>query len=375
MKKPVSLSIRSILVIGFGGLSLFGIVTALYLGISVAFQNTRELLAEQADTLVDVMVGEIDSRLRPVKNQANWISERVASGWLALRNPDYEEVVFFLDAVMAATPQVGGIAFISRGGDMLSMARGEEEMLVEDVSHNASMMEWVEAGRIDPKSVWGPPIWDDGLNAAIIVHETPLFDVEGYLGLLALAVPISDLSLHLSRISPTAFVLAGRNEVLAHSLLIDWKPVDQSSVATPESIYQGGSALVPLTEIGDAVLEQIWSAPYQDLVMLRGMGDTKSAATQLGDREYIFLYRTIDGYGPVPWTIGTYLNVETVGQVVKRLDWAVVAGFCLLLAILILSFFLSRILTRPMNAPADATKAVKVGKYNEVNPMGGIYVK
>lgn len=357
------------MIIGFGGMTVLGITIALYLGLSAAFKNTRELLSEKVENLVASMVDEIDGRLRPVEAQARWIVERVADGRLSLRAPDDERVAFFFDAVLAGTPQVGSVALITRDGVMRQWLRGGAGLPPTDWSDRKHIVKWLATGVNNPKPVWGPPIWLDSLETAVIVYETALFDDQGYLGYLALAVPIAILSRRLARISDNAFVLAGRSDVLAHPLMIDWRPLDGSVMPTNEAIYQGRSALVPLTEIGDPVLERIWSAEYQDLVLLRDMGGTQAVASEIGERQYIFFYRTIEGYGPVPWNVGAYHNSAHADDVVQRLKWSVVAGVGIFVAAVILSTLLARSLVRPIRSLARASQVVRDGQLGDVPPL------
>jgi len=369
MREPITLSIRAILIAGFGGLTVVGIVVALYLGLSAAFHNTRELLTDKTETLVARMVDEIVGRLRPAEAQARWIAERVGDGRLPLRATDEARDAFFFETLLAATPQVGAAALITRDGVMRQWLRGGGDIPPADWSDRGPVMRWLAKGTEGSRPVWGPPFWLDTLDTAVIVHETALFDVQGYLGYLLLAVPISDLSRSLARISDTAFVLAGRSDVLAHPLMIDWRPLDGSAMPTTEAIYEGRSALVPLAEIGDPVLERIWTAEYQDLVMLRDMADTRAAAADIGERQYVFLYRTIKGYGPVPWNVGTYLNVTTTIDVVRRLDWAIEAGFALFIVAVILIALVARALVRPIRSLAQASEAVRDGHLNDLPPL------
>jgi len=375
MKKPFTLSIRSILVIGFGGLTMVGIVASLYLGLSTAFHNTQELLSEKSETHVARMVDVINGRLRPVEAQARWIAKHVREGKLPLRTPDDAAIALAFDAVLSATPQVGAAAFISPSGVIRQWLRERGDPPVTNLADSPAVMQWLKDGGNNPKQVWGPPLWLDSLDTAVIIYETPMFDAVGYLGYLVLAVPIADLSLSLAKISKNAFALHGKNNVLAHPLMIDWQPLDKKAIPTPGAIYQGRSALVRLDEIGDPVLERIWSAEYQDLIMLKDMVDTSAVAADIGDRQYVFLYRTIKGYGPAPWYVGTYINMATAGDVVRRLGSAAFAGFWIFIAALVIGFLLARALARPVRSLAKASKAVQDSDFNNIPPMPSSRIK
>ncbi len=369
MKDPFTLSIRSILVIGFGGLTLVGIVGSLYLGLSIAFQNTQELLSEKSEVSVTRMIDIINGRLRPVENQGRWFSDLIRERQLSLRGKNDESIALTFSALLAATPQVGGVGFFTKDGQLRQWHRKRGEISALDWSANKVVMRWLEAGSRNPSPGWGPPFWLDTLDAAVIVYETPLFDDQGYLGYFVLSVPISVLSLNLTKISANAFILNGKKDVLAHPLMINWRPLTDAATPSPDSIYSGQSALVPVDEIGDPILEKIWSAKLQDLVMLNDMVDTSSALVDYADRQYLFLYRTIKGYGPKPWHVGTYLDTVTAGGVVQRIKWAAIAGLMVFLGAVVVSLMLAHVLIRPIRSLAKASRTVQDGHLDKVPPL------
>ncbi len=366
MLERVTISIRAIMIIGFGCLSITGIALALYLGLSAAFQNTRELLSENAETLVLRMVHEIDSRLEPVEIQARWFTDRVADGRVSIDRLDQPDLTRAIDAMLAATPQVAGVAVLSADHVARQWNRDHGPLGAEDWSHRPAITAWLEAGRERSTPQWGPPFWLESLDTAVIIYESPLFRDDVFLGFLALAVPISDLSLHLAQVSETSFILAGKENVLAHRSLIDWRPLDEEQVPSAGSIYEGVSALVPLEEVNDLVLEHVWSAEYQELAMLQAMEEVNATASVIGDREFIFLYKTVAEYGPVPWFVGTYLDVDKEGEAVRRLIWALVAGGVVIVVTFVLGAFTATAIGRPVRALAQASEAVNAGRFDDV---------
>lgn len=368
MTERITISIRAIMIVGFGCLSIAGIVLALYLGLSTAFQNTRELLSENAETLVLRMVSEIDSRLEPVEVQARWFAERIDDGRISVGDAAHTELTFAVDAMLAATPQVAGIALISADSQSRQWDRIEGFISAEDWSHRPGIKQWLDESEAKKISSWGPPFWLNTLEAIVIVHGTPLFRDGTFIGMLALAVPISDLSIRLTQLSETSFVLAGPENVLAHRALIDWRPLDVDAVPSADSIYEGVSALVSLEEVNDLVLENLWSAEYDDgdLVMLQEMREVKAKAAIVGDREFVFLYKTVAEYGPEPWFVGTYFDVDEEGTVVQRLKWALVAGGIVTVVTFVLGGFTATAIGRPVRALAQASEAVNEGRFDDV---------
>ncbi len=375
MPPPFTISIRTILIAGFGGVTAVGIVVALVIGLGTAFHNTQELLTEKVDETVARIVGEIDHRLQPAEAQARWISAQTRKNKLPFRSFDEDKLTFFFNAALAPTPQVAGVAFIGRDGVMHQWLRNGGKIKPQDWSKRKIITQWIKSGETDPPANWGPPIWLDSLQTAVIVRETPLFDTTGYLGYILLAVPIADLSARIAQISQNSFVLVGKTDVLAHPMMINWHPELQPEMERNESIYSGRAALMPLTKLGDPVLEQIWQAEYQDLAMLRKLNKSRAVASDIDGRQYVFLFRSVEGYGPKPWTVGTYIDTKRTGTVVRRIFEAAWIGTGIFVIAIFASLFMARAITRPIHALAKASESVREEKLDEIGEMPTSHIK
>lgn len=366
MNSPTTVSIRTILIAGFGGLTVAGIAVSLALGLTAAFQNSRELLTDLSDEIVSRMVQEIGARLDPVEAQAAWIAQRIADGQFDLRNADPNTVTTFFQSAMAATPQVAGVAWIDETGLAHQWNRDDAEPLVQDWSTIPGLMDWLNEGRDGTAPTWGPPVWQPTIDTAAIIYETMLHSPTGFLGVVAFAVPIADLSHRLSLMTPTSFVLHGDNDVLAHASMIDWRPSDAASLPSANAIYNGRSALLPLSDIGDPVLERIWSPDHERLALVKDTVNKKATAAEIGDKVFVFLYQTIDGYGPVPWHVGLYLDTDNTGMAVHRMQGALAVGIGVLAIAVIFSLMLAKALGRPIQALSNASTLVRDGRLSEV---------
>lgn len=317
---------------------------------------------------IEIVIGEIDARLRPVEAQARWIGTRVRDGRLHVRDEDPGKLSVFFDAALSATPQVTSAALMTPDGGMRQWHRDDGFLPPEDWSDDQGFVDWVSAGEKMQDLNWGPPFWLDLLNSVVIVLEMPLFDDQGYFGFLALAVSISDLSKQISRIDEHTFILAGRDNVLAHPLMIDWRPLDTDALPSAAAIYEGRSALMPLEELGDPVLERLWTADFKELVLIPKHADVRAVSAIVGDNQYVYLYREIKGYGPDPWTVGLYVDVATASAsgIIHRLNWAAAAGGGVLVIAVGLCLFLTKAITRPVRALADASRAVRDGRFDDV---------
>lgn len=368
MKARFVISIRTILLTGFCGLSAVGIAVALFLGLSTAFHNTRDLVSDNIEALVDRLASEVEGRMKPVERRSRWIAGQIASGQVDISLPISDETDFFFQTVLAATPGAGAIAIITKDAKFRGWSRNQAERLREDWSDDPEVLAWIARGETDPLNDWGPPIWIESLQSAGVIYETSLIVDGEFIGYLTYAIPVSDFSRFLSTIDTNAFILFGRNDVLAHPLMINWRPVDEETLPTPSAIYNEGSALIPISELGDPVLEELWNAEPIDFSVRRSQNnqDFRAAFAEIADREFVYLYRTLEGYGPKPLIIGTHLDADQAGEVFDRLSFAAAGGGFVIIVAVVFGLFVARAIARPVRALASAAATVESGKLDQV---------
>ena len=119
MSVKYRVSITTITVFGASALLAFTVGIVLYLGFSQAAQTTRQLWAEQSETLIDSMEQSLDAHLKPIRDQALWIAEDIKD----ISNPAALDEYMF--GSLAATPQVAGTAIISAAGQSRRWHRGK----------------------------------------------------------------------------------------------------------------------------------------------------------------------------------------------------------------------------------------------------------
>ena len=362
------LSIQTILLAGFCGLSAVGTGLALVLGLSIAVKNTSELWTESIEASVDQMATEVETRLRTIEQRARYAAARVQDGSVGVLQPVPETTELFFRTLLETTPGVLEIALITTEGWYQGWTRGHAETVREDWSQNTEVLKGHGAPDGDRKTGWGPPLWIAHLDAAAIAYETPLYGPQGYIGYLRYALSLSDISRSLTRIDENAFILFGRDEVLAHAMMIDRRPIDEATVPSAVSIDRARSALIALTELGDPILEQIWNTEDLDF----GVGDEikgegfGGGSISIGDGEFAFVHRTLDDLGTKPLTIGAYFDAQEADTVFDRMGAAAVAGTVVIIVAVGLGLFVARAIGRPIRALATASSVVEAGTFDQV---------
>ena len=378
--------ITTLTVLGLGALVALAVGVSLYLGLSSAMENTRRLMAQRSETLVNDLERRIASQLQPVVREAQRAVEQIERGNVKLN--DLQALNTFILGALGAMPQVEGIAITDPRALNRRWRASSVQPLVEDWSGRPGVIAWLEAGASQTGSRWQAPFWTATLGTTILLLDTPIRIDGKFAGLFSQAVTISDLSLHIASVGAETgvipFILYGHEHVLAHPLLISWTP----------SVTDRDHPLVAVETLGDVVLERIWTPDHQELYLLGGMTEASSSGVRVGDDYYVFLYRDIDRYGPEPWTIGAYVNTGTSdigewladivrsalsgsfentgttdGNEIERVIAAVFAGFAVLVLSVALAAWLGARASRPIRALAAAARSIEARGLDGIPPL------
>lgn len=359
-RRHLRLPIGPLLAAGFGGLMLVAVAGVLFAGLSSARHNTFELLGEKADAAVQGMIDQIDATLRPVEVQARWIADAVAAGKVDITDePSFDR---FIHGAFAATPQIVGSTVLHADLSLRRYLRSDGTILEEDGSDDALAVRSLEEGRSQTGSVWGPPFYVEEITQTIIYLGTPLRHDDRFLGLLFQGVTLADLSLSLAvgraEEGLIPFVLYDRDKVLVHPLLIHGKFGSQTAV------------LHDLADFGDGTLSKIWSPEGRPIDIFNPASELTGSAVRIGDRQWVFLHRTIDRYSDKPLTVGVYLDAETEAAPLLRLRDAAIFGVAVLVIAVSSALWIGRRTSAPIRRLATAARAVRAGEFGSFEPLG-----
>ena len=136
------------------------------------------------------MESSLDARLQPIRDQALWVARDVSD----LSDPAALDDYFF--GVLAATPQVAGIAVISVDGSGRRWHRNEH-VAIDRRLVNKSRGFTTTSSRLkrQTRADWREPIFTDTVNSATLLHDVPLHDAKGeFIGIFAQIVTVKELS-------------------------------------------------------------------------------------------------------------------------------------------------------------------------------------
>jgi len=356
----VTMPITTILVVGLGGLMAVAVAGQFFLGMTSARENTRELLGDKGQATIDGVEWTIRTTLEPVVAQAHEIARLVAEGELVVDDGAFDS---FVRGALTISLRIDSILVILPDLTVRTYQRNPPYVSTGDESRNPlSRLIASDLAQARLPS-WGEPQFLH--DQMVSIYSTPLLDPAGdFVGALVQTVGMSKLSHEIARASrsdeqQTPFVLYGHDGVLAHPLLIEGNldlAAVQNQLPTPN-------------ELGDSVLANIWDPDEIAIIGATPIAGDTIKGISFGDRVFLFVYRTIEGYGSKPWVVGTYFDGERTRTQVRRLALAGAGGVAILILFLVLAVIFGRGASRPVRRLALAARTIREGGLERVDDL------
>lgn len=347
------ISVAAVMGTGFGALVLVIVAVVLGGGLWIASTNTFTLLRDKAEAGITMLVQRTERELNPAREQVAYLSRLIESG--ELDPSDKPRMADFLIGALASTPQVRGLAYIDTQFDVLRVVRprqGGIEVGLVNWSDDPDTVSRMEEARAASRPYWGELIWSRQAQSTLINLRAPVRYAGKFRGLLVAIVTVRDLSRFLSRqagpLGGNSFILYGDRYVLAHRSMAEGQYKLSEKQPLPE-----------LGDVGDPALAAMWNEKGRGGLVMKLTGDTRGHSVQTPNGQFVYLYRQVDRYGAVPWTIGSYFNTsEEIGREVNRLIMAAIAGGIILVLSVIAAVYFGRRMSRPIRALASAARNV-----------------
>ena len=339
--------------------------SVLGVGVWLAQKNTFSLLSTNADQAVDAAVQQIEQHLRPAEYQAEFIAARIEQG--DVDPADTESFDQLLTGALAAAPQIEAVMLI--GLDLHGQAAGRNRehnrIDLNNFDYSADPVVRASLEAVGPGRNWGAPIWRDEYKKTYLNLAYPVLREGKPFGAVVAVVSVEQLSGFVSTVAAghtgTRFILYGRDHVLAHSLLTDGYP--DGTVEAP---------LPAVSDFDDPVIAAIWQEERNyELRQIELPEGTEGHVVQTDDGEYVYIYRNVSGFGPLPLTVGTYFRSSDVGEEVQRMIMALIAGVAALLISLIAAIFVGRRIARPIVRFSTATGRIRDLDISQVEELPG----
>lgn len=363
-RRRLRLPLGTVLAVGLAAMMAIGVGGTLAIGLYSAGQNTRELLRDKADAEVDLLVEEIRGLLDPVRSQARWIAAQVKSGITTIHDPAFETLV---KGALATAPQVFRVAVLQPDRRLRRYNRGARDnrdngpVSTLDLSDNPQAAAALATAATRSAPYWDAPFRLPSTGQTAINLRTPLWRDGKLTGVLVQVVLVAELSRFIAERAGddnTSFVLYGRDRVLAHPTLIDWRPLPGETEPLPR-----------LDQVADAVLAAIWTGAPAAAGMFAPSTRSQVVGRQVGYGRYYYAYRPLPGYGPESWIVGVYASSASVEGQVQRVRRTMYMGGFLLLLGLGAGAVAGRLISRPTRRLAALAQLVHDKRLDEIAPL------
>lgn len=333
------------------GLVFVSIVPVIVVAWLAAQSNLDASSLQRAELTVDLIERRLEAHLRPVQNQLTYLSEAIARGEIDF--DDREQWRIFALGTLAAVPQTVGFVVLPTEGDPTRFVRADRTMRPERRENVRGADELLARARTMDGPGWGEPVWSFVVGEPILPVIVPVRVRGEFRGVIGAAIGTTDLSRFLKEIELTGertpFILAGRDQVLAHPKLA-------------KSVYGEARAqtrLVNLEEVGDSVLASIWAPGPNPLSWDRPDARIQGHWNWVGERSFAWIRRNVEAFAPAELIVGYH----EAGRESAWARWIVrgilIAGGILMILTGLAAIYLGRRLAQPILALAGAASAVE----------------
>ncbi len=339
--------IRTLLAISMGGLVLAATAMVLTIALFASASNTFELLNDRTVLITDGIEKEVRSRLDSASEVVDGYVSEVRTG--SLRDATPEELQNALSVALATAPEVSVLLYWNHDLVRRLAARlPDGTIALEGPEAEASRNIRAALEVMPPRSrKWGAPVVEDGVSYMNFSSSVgPGTSDAAYVVAAVSLAHFSDVVTEIGRqYGATAFMLYGKDEVLAHPNLVD------GSVAK-------GRAVVPIAEVNDGVLANFAKGEPVEFMGSARRQYVETLRIENGGTFDLLMYRWLYGYGPEPIAVGAYFPRTEVSDTVRRLGLSGLAGGVIALIGVAAAIVLGGFIARPVRHLAESASAV-----------------
>ncbi|MBS0538004.1 MAG: hypothetical protein JSR47_04570 [Proteobacteria bacterium] len=348
--------------LAFAFVSLALISGAAYIIVLAGATNTAErLLVDRAGRLVEAQISLIESRLNPITDQLELLSSLAAAGRIDINSPVAMREA--LAVTMTRMPAVSAAVFATLDLQLHRAIRHPDGAITRDTVKLSELQRGLERFRemtTSHSTFWGALFWNSVLKQPVLNVRTPVRrNDDAFIGALVATVAVGDLSSLIGdpeKGKGRYFVLVDHDQVLAHRRLID-----------PRGLGLTEERPLPtITEVDDPILAHIWDPPTRSAQIDRMLGDFGHVVNVDG-RSWVFVYRSLPGYGPQPWLVGQYFPLEDATADLDKLINGAMVGAATLAVALLLALAMGLRMGRSIRTITSAAEAI--GKLDFDEPI------
>jgi adenylate cyclase len=340
------------LIVGVGLLVAAAMAMVYIAGYGVAHRNTVELMRQRGGLILNLISERIHNHLQPASAQLDYLARLSATGSIDPENT--AQLGKMLAASLAAAPQISVVAFVNPKLRVVRAFRNRPGGSIQesDWSDDPVLKRIFKEAAPHGSPHWGELFVAESVGHTFINLRVPVWRGGRLLGVLIAGVSISELSAFLAELhdafSESTFILHGRNHVLAHPLLLHGYPGLSDQQPLPD-----------LRQFSDLVLRQIWDQKRHTSIEKAFAGPADIRVVDYLGQTHVFMFRTIDHFGTVPWLVGTHAPLAEMAGEYKRLKLIPLAGLGALILAMLVTYVLARALSQPVRRLADSVVLVR----------------
>lgn len=356
------LPLALLLVGGMTLLILLSVGSVLFISLREATENTFSLLADRADSNLDLLEAQLETQLAPVEAAGTELAARIGADAYRLESDD-EALRHMLRGALASLPRATAVIFVTPQAEALRIARVEG--VIGEVPENDFLrqrqVEAIERAARMTRPAWLEPTWMPALNEPILSFIAPVRRNGRFAGTVVVSTRLGELARFLKTIETEkgvrAFILYDSRYVLGHPELLD-QGADLSG--------GGGAVALPTVETfhEDAFRLLQEEAQRAESLLRRSRFDDAPV-----DEEFIVLIREIRRYGAVPWQIALRFRQAEVTVELDRLRDAAIVGFGILLLAVATGYFVTRNLNRQIGRLAATANRLRELDVADLEPL------
>jgi adenylate cyclase len=343
-----------------GLLVLLAVATVLAVQYSASRTTTFKFLNDKAEAIVQQIEFDIRHHLDPAADQVEFIAQQIESGAYDLN--DTVRLADLLTGSLAAVPQIAAIASWdtnlrrvgvrreANGTSLLTQIDPDDQSAVEKAARDLADVEG---------PFWGELVFS---GVTLINLRRPLRRDGELIGFLVTVISVPGLSELITdtgdRFDATAFILYGRDRVLAHPFL--------TAVHSEQSRE---NPVVALNNVGDLILSNMWDNEAVAGFEQAAAQSVNVVQSRIAGQSYVFIYKWIDDYGAVPWALGAWFPVADVSAELERLWLSGLVGIAVLLLAIAAAVILARLIAKPIRKVAANAMLVGDLDLNRVNRL------
>ena len=365
-----SVSIATVLAMSFGTLVALGVAAVLAIGFGSNQKNTFSLLDQQAALMVELIRTGVENHLSPAAEKGRHVEMLVADDLVDMTDDAVVENTLL--ASLAGTPQIAAAGYFDtarRGTFAIRDPIGGLEVQRVARDDTEEVRKLLRQARASDEAFWGRIFFEPESRVTFLNRIQPLRKDNEFIGFVVFVISIPELSEFItgvgSEFGGTGFILVGQDRVLAHP-----------NLTSPHPDLSREKPLVALDRVGDLVLAS-WHLRERE-----GGFDPAAARSvavhsiDLGNDDiYIAFSGTMTDFGPVPWTVGAYVDSELVDTELERLLYSGLAGFGVLLISILAAVVLGRVIAKPIKAMAVEATQIGALEFGSVEPLRPSHIR